>query len=231
VWTSTGARRGRSTAQVHAEAERKKEEIRERAERELAAELERQAATEEERERLRADLVKQETERKAASQRKRALAAKLKGMENKLLKGGALAASRRVETRVHQTRSGLVSVPISSRFGPRRAVRACQSARPRRRRRCGRMRAYAFREGLVSRRRRSRAGQLLDKAATQEAELRKAKQELTRKQEAERRMANEMRAPARTSTSTPSSRRRTCDSHAGASRRPRRPRPKKSSAL
>ena len=39
------------------------------------------------------------------------------------------------------------------------------------------------------------AGQLLDKAATQEAELRKAKQELTRKQEAERRMANEMRAP------------------------------------
>ena len=112
-------------AQVHAEAERKKEEIRERAERELAAELERQAATEEERERLRADLVRQETERKNASQRKRALAAKLKGMENKLLKGG----------------------------------------------------------------------QLLDKAATQEAELRKAKQELTRKQEAERRMANEMRAP------------------------------------
>ncbi len=103
MWTSTGARRGRSTAQVHAEAERKKEEIRERAERELAAELERQAATEEERERLRADLVKQETERKAASQRKRALAAKLKGMENKLLKGGALAASRRVETRVHLT--------------------------------------------------------------------------------------------------------------------------------
>ena len=44
------------------------------------------------------------------------------------------------------------------------------------------------------------AGQLLDKAATQEAELRKAKQELTRKQEAERRMANEMRAPAWTST-------------------------------
>ena len=84
--------------QVHAEAERKKEEIRERAERELAAELERQAATEEERERLRADLVRQETERKAASQRKRQLAAKLKGMENKLLKGGALAASRRVET-------------------------------------------------------------------------------------------------------------------------------------
>ena len=88
-----------------------------------AAELERQAATEEERERLRADLVRQETERKNASQRKRALAAKLKGMENKLLKGG----------------------------------------------------------------------QLLDKAATQEAELRKAKQELTRKQEAERRMANAMR--------------------------------------
>ena len=144
--------------QVHAEAERKKEEIRERAERQLAAELERQAATEEERERLRADLVRQETERKNASQRKRALAAKLKGMENKLLKGG----------------------------------------------------------------------QLLDKAATQEAELRKAKQELTRKQEAERRMANEMRAPARTSTSTPSSRRRTCDSHAGASRSPRRPRPKRS---
>ena len=92
---------------------------------------ERQAATEEERERLRADLVRQETERKNASQRKRALAAKLKGMENKLLKGG----------------------------------------------------------------------QLLDKAATQEAELRKAKQELTRKQEAERRMANEMRAPVWTSTS------------------------------
>ena len=100
------------------------------AERQLAAELERQAATEEERERLRADLVRQETERKNASQRKRALAAKLKGMENKLLKGG----------------------------------------------------------------------QLLDKAATQEAELRKAKQELTRKQEAERRMANEMRAPVWTST-------------------------------
>ena len=58
------------------------------AERQLAAELERQAATEEERERLRADLVRQETERKNASQRKRALAAKLKGMENKLLKGG-----------------------------------------------------------------------------------------------------------------------------------------------
>jgi len=112
-------------SKVHAEAERKKEEIRERAERQLAAELERQAATEEERERLRADLVRQETERKNASQRKRQLAAKLKGMENKLLKGG----------------------------------------------------------------------QLLDKAATQEAELRKAKQELTRKQEAERRMANEMRAP------------------------------------
>jgi len=36
---------------------------------------------------------------------------------------------------------------------------------------------------------------LLDKAATQEAELRKAKQELTRKQEAERRMANEMGGP------------------------------------
>ena len=106
--------------QVHAEAERKKEEIRERAERELAAELERQAATEEERERLRADLVRQETERKAASQRKRALAAKLKGMENKLLKGGADSASRRVETRVHQTRSWLVSVPILSRFGPSR---------------------------------------------------------------------------------------------------------------
>ena len=106
--------------QVHAEAERKKEEIRERAERELAAELERQAATEEERERLRADLVKQETERKAASQRKRALAAKLKGMENKLLKGGALAASRRVETRVHHTRSWLVSFPILSCFGPSR---------------------------------------------------------------------------------------------------------------
>ena len=118
-------------SKVHAEAERKKEEIRERAERQLAAELERQAATEEERERLRADLVRQETERKNASQRKRALAAKLKGMENKLLKGG----------------------------------------------------------------------QLLDKAATQEAELRKAKQELTRKQEAERRMANEMRAPVWTSTS------------------------------
>ncbi len=79
------------STQVHAEAERKKEEIRERAERALAAELERQAATEEERERLRADLVKQETERKAASQRKRALAAKLKGMENKLLKGGAIS--------------------------------------------------------------------------------------------------------------------------------------------
>ena len=108
------------STQVHAEAERKKEEIRERAERELAAELERQAATEEERERLRADLVRQETERKAASQRKRALAAKLKGMENKLLKGGALAASRRVETRVHQTRSWLVSFPILSRFGPSR---------------------------------------------------------------------------------------------------------------
>ena len=110
-------------SKVHAEAERKKEEIRERAERQLAAELERQAATEEERERLRADLVRQETERKNASQRKRQLAAKLKGMENKLLKGG----------------------------------------------------------------------QLLDKAATQEAELRKAKQELTRKQEAERLMANAMR--------------------------------------
>ena len=110
-------------AQVHAEAERKKEEIRERAERELAAELERQAATEEERERLRADLARQETERKAASQRKRALAAKLKGMENKLLKGGALAASRRVETRVHHTRSWLVSFPILSWFGPRRGRR------------------------------------------------------------------------------------------------------------
>ena len=110
-------------AQVHAEAERKKEEIRERAERQLAAELERQAATEEERERLRADLVRQETERKAASQRKRALAAKLKGMENKLLKGGALAASRRVETpstRVHHTRSWLVSGPNLRRFGPSR---------------------------------------------------------------------------------------------------------------
>ena len=111
------------STQVHAEAERKKEEIRERAERQLAAELERQAATEEERERLRADLLRQEAERKEASQRKRQLAAKLKGMENKLLKGG----------------------------------------------------------------------QLLDKAATQEAELRKAKQELTRKQEAERLMANAMR--------------------------------------
>ena len=117
--------------QVHAEAERKKEEIRERAERQLAAELERQAATEGERERLRADLVRQETERKRASERKRALAAKLKGMENKLLKGG----------------------------------------------------------------------QLLDKAATQEAELRTAKQELTRKQECERRMANEMREPVWKSTS------------------------------
>merc|ERR1719269_531688 len=110
-------------SKVHAEAERKKEEIRERAERQLAAELERQAATEEERERLRTDLARQEAERKNASQRKRQLAAKLKGMENKLLKGG----------------------------------------------------------------------QLLDKAATQEAELRKAKQELTRKQEAERLMANAMR--------------------------------------
>ncbi len=118
-------------SKVHAEAERKKEEIRERAERQLAAELERQAATEGERERLRADLVRQETERKRASERKRALAAKLKGMENKLLKGG----------------------------------------------------------------------QLLDKAATQEAELRTAKQELTRKQEAERRMANEMREPVWKSTS------------------------------
>ena len=68
------------------------------AERQLAAELERQAATEEERERLRADLVRQETERKNASQRKRALAAKLKGMENKLLKGGAISVSRCVET-------------------------------------------------------------------------------------------------------------------------------------
>ena len=120
--TETTSRHSMST-QVHAEAERKKEEIRERAERQLAAELERQAATEEERERLRADLVRQESERKNASQRKRQLAAKLKGMENKLLKGG----------------------------------------------------------------------QLLDKAATQEAELRKAKQELTRKQEAERLMANAMR--------------------------------------
>ena len=89
----TRSRRHVRAAQVHAEAERKKEEIRERAERELAAELERQAATEEERERLRADLVRQETERKNASQRKRALAAKLKGMENKLLKGGADSAS------------------------------------------------------------------------------------------------------------------------------------------
>ena len=112
------------STQVHAEAERKKEEIRERAERALAAELERQAATEEERERLRADLVKQETERKAASQRKRALAAKLKGMENKLLKGGALAASRRVETRVHHTRSWLVSLLILRRFGPSRDATA-----------------------------------------------------------------------------------------------------------
>ena len=79
----------RGAPQVHAEAERKEggDRLRERAERELAAELERQAATEEERERLRADLVRQETERKNASQRKRALAAKLKGMENKLLKG------------------------------------------------------------------------------------------------------------------------------------------------
>ena len=101
------------------------------AERQLAAELERQAATEGERERLRADLLRQESERKNASQRKRALAAKLKGMENKLLKGG----------------------------------------------------------------------QLLDKAATQEAELRTAKQELTRKQECERRMANEMREPVWKSTS------------------------------
>ena len=85
------------------------------------AELERQAATEEERERLRADLARQETERKQASQRKRALAAKLKGMENKLLKGGAIAASRRVhETRVHQTRPGVVSFFILSRFGPSR---------------------------------------------------------------------------------------------------------------
>jgi hypothetical protein len=123
VWTSTGARRGRSTPQVHAEAERKKEEIRERAERALAAELERQAATEEERERLRADLARQETERKNASQRKRALAAKLKGMENKLLKGGALAASRCIETRVHQTRSWVVSGPNLSCFGPRRGRR------------------------------------------------------------------------------------------------------------
>jgi hypothetical protein len=66
-------------------------------------------------------LARQETERKNASQRKRALAAKLKGMENKLLKGGALAASRRVhETRVHQTRSWLVSGPNLSRFGPSR---------------------------------------------------------------------------------------------------------------
>ena len=90
--------------------------------------MERQAATEEERERLRADLVKQETERKHASQRKRALAAKLKGMENKLLKGGALAASRRVhETRVHHTRSWLVSFSIPSRFRVG-AVRACQRA-------------------------------------------------------------------------------------------------------
>ena len=84
--------------QVHAEAERKKEEIRERAERELAAERSARPRRRRSAERLRADLVKQETERKAASQRKRALAAKLKGMENKLLKGGALAASRRVET-------------------------------------------------------------------------------------------------------------------------------------
>ena len=38
-----------------------------------------------------------------------------------------------------------------------------------------------------------KGGQLLDKAATQEAELRKAKQELTRKQEAEHLMANAMR--------------------------------------
>ena len=68
------------------------------------------------------------------------------------------------------------------------------------------------------------AGQLLDKAATQEAELRKAKQELTRKQEAERRMANEMYVSVWTSTYAIEP---TCDSHAGASRSPRRPKRKK----
>ena len=60
------------------------------------------AETEEERERLRADLVRQELERKRASERKRALAAKLKGMEAKLLKGGQMldkAARQEAELR------------------------------------------------------------------------------------------------------------------------------------
>ena len=86
------------------------------AERQLAAELERQAATEEERERLRADLVRQETERKNASQRKRALAAKLKGMENKLLKGGAISASRCVETPSRHRRDSCPSDEVVGDF-------------------------------------------------------------------------------------------------------------------
>ena len=72
--------------QVHAEAERKKEEIRERAEASSPPSSSARPRRRRSR-RLRADL-REETER-AASQRKRALAAKLKGMENKLLKGGA----------------------------------------------------------------------------------------------------------------------------------------------
>ncbi|EGB07026.1 hypothetical protein AURANDRAFT_59154 [Aureococcus anophagefferens] len=107
---------------VHEEAEAEKSRIRERAERDLAEILERQAETEEEREKLRADLVRQELERKRASEKKRSLAAKLKGMEAKLLKGG----------------------------------------------------------------------QMLDKAATQEAELRKAERELVDKEEAERALAQEL---------------------------------------
>ncbi|KAH8095724.1 hypothetical protein JL720_3047 [Aureococcus anophagefferens] len=85
-------------------------------------EVVKEAETEEEREKLRADLVRQELERKRASEKKRSLAAKLKGMEAKLLKGG----------------------------------------------------------------------QMLDKAATQEAELRKAERELVDKEEAERALAQEL---------------------------------------
>mmetsp|Transcript_8548 Transcript_8548/g.28114 ORF Transcript_8548/g.28114 Transcript_8548/m.28114 type:complete len:758 (-) Transcript_8548:144-2417(-) len=87
------------------EAEDAKQRVRDKAERDLAELLEQQAETEEEREQLRADLVRHELERKRASEKKRALAAKLRGMEAKLLKGGQMldmAAKQEAELRSAQ---------------------------------------------------------------------------------------------------------------------------------
>lgn len=87
---------------IQLEAEEEKARIKEEADAQLARLLEERAESDDAREKLRAEIVRQETERKRASERKKQVLQKIQGMQAKLLVGGQMldeAAKQEAELR------------------------------------------------------------------------------------------------------------------------------------